>query len=297
MNLSRRDLLKTLPVAAGAVLASAKADKPDVVFPTSARDRLSVSTYPFRSVIGTGKMTLEQFAATIPEKLNVPGIEPWSPHFTSLQDDYVHGLHDAFSKAGLHVVNIPVDIRVKLCGTDEDRKAALSAYFKWVDAAIILKSPSIRVHLPHGESGENISCPVSAMKELAAYGAEKNIVVNIENDDPHGEQPERVARVIEAVNSPYLHALPDFCNSMLVQNDEAFNNQALATLFALAYNISHVKDSEEGDGKVYRVSVDQIFAVAKKAGYRGYFSMEFEGSGDPYAGTADLISASMRNLS
>jgi hypothetical protein len=42
--------------------------------------------------------------------------------------------------------------------------------------------------------------------------------------------------------------------------------------------------------------VDRIFAVAKKSGYRGYFSMEWEGTGDPYDGTRRLLEQSLKNL-
>jgi sugar phosphate isomerase/epimerase len=98
------------------------------------------------------------------------------------------------------------------------------------------------------------------------------------------------------VNSPYLRALPDFCNSMLIQNDQQYNDRALAALFPHAFNISHVKDMEIDNGKVLRVDVDRIFAIAKKAGYRGYFSMEWEGTGDPYEGTRRLLQQSAKDL-
>jgi sugar phosphate isomerase/epimerase len=67
-------------------------------------------------------------------------------------------------------------------------------------------------------------------------------------------------------------------------------------LFQHADNISHVKDVEFSDGKAYRVDMDRIFAIAKKAHYRGYFSMESEGQGDPYENTKMLIAAAVRNL-
>ena len=289
-----------------AAAASLRADGPTAKFPTEARARLSVSTYPFRKLIAsphaqegdaaTRGMSLAEFAKTVKPRLNVPGIEPWSHHFESNDPEYVGGLRDAFQSAGLHVVNIPVDIGVKLCGTTEKYEHGLAAYRKWVDAAVILGSPSIRGHLPHGEQDGEMSCAVKAFRSLAEYGASKNIVINVENDEPSVEQPERVAKVIKAVNSPYFRALPDFCNSILVHDDQSYNNRALGTLFRLAYNISHVKDSEQDEGKTYRVNVDQIFAIAKQAGYKGYFSMELESEGDPYEGTAKLIEASLRNL-
>jgi hypothetical protein len=41
----------------------------------------------------------------------------------------------------------------------------------------------------------------------------------------------------------------------------------------------------------------KIFGIAKAAGYRGYFSMEWEGATEPYAGTQSLIDASLKALS
>ncbi len=283
---------------------SAAAIMPVMKFPSDPRHRLAVATYPFRDVIvsahktGAGKLTLDQFAATLREKFGVYGIEPWAPHFESVEPAYIAHLSAAFKKAGLKVVNIPCDIRVNLCGTPDQRTEALAKYHQWVDAAITLGSPSIRVHCPAGSNPADISCAVDGLKALAAYGESKNIVINLENDDPSSEDPARVLKVIETAGTPYLRSLPDFCNSMLIHNDQDYNARALATLFPHAYNISHVKDVEyTDDNKPVRVDVARIFAIAKEAHYHGYFSMESEGKGDPYQNTNLLIEASIRNLS
>jgi len=276
---------------------------PAVKFPSDPRRRLAVSTYPFRDVIlsphkpGAGKLTLAQFAATVREKFNVRGIEPWSRHFESLETPYLRELAASFKKAGLKVVNIPCDVSVKLCGTSEQSDTALATYDQWVNAAVILGSPSIRVHCPAGPDPADISCAVKGLKALAEDGESKGVVINLENDEPGSEDPERIVRVIEAVAMPYLRALPDFCNSMLIHNDQDYNARSLAALFAHAYNISHVKDVEFSGGKPYPVDVDRIFEIARKAGYRGYFSMESESDGDPYESTKSLLAAALRNLS
>lgn len=284
-------------------LAAAASLLPAVKFPSDPRHRLAVSTYPFRDVIlsprkpGAGKVTLSEFAAGIREKFDVFGIEPWSPHFESLEQSYLTELAAAFKKAHLRVVNIPCDVPVKLCGTPEQRDKALATYHQWVDAAVTIGSPSIRVHCPAGSDPADISCAVDGLKALAEYGESKKIVINLENDDPGSEDPGRIVKVIEAAATPYLRALPDFCNSMLIQNNQDYNARSLAALFPHAYNISHVKDMEVSDGKTYRVDMDRLFDVAKKAGYRGYFSMESESEGDPYRSTKLLIAESLRNLS
>jgi sugar phosphate isomerase/epimerase len=152
------------------------------------------------------------------------------------------------------------------------------------------------LHLPRAENTEGLGCAVSALKELAAYGASKNLVIDIENGNPNSERPERIVQVLKEINSAFLPALPDFCNSMAIHDDQTYNNHAMRILFPLAFNISHVKDSDKNEKTTYRVDVDEIFAIAKGAGYKGYVSMEWEGTGDAYDETQKLIAASLRNL-
>jgi sugar phosphate isomerase/epimerase len=300
LSMDRRSFLW----AVAALPAAVRAQEPKAKFPAEPRQRLSVSTYPFRTFIKSARrhetesahatLTLQEFAATIPSRFEVHGIEPWSPHFESTDPDYVRQLSASFKQAGLRVVDIPVDAEVHICSASAgERDQSLGTWRKWVDAAVILGSPSVRVHLP--EQGDN-DCIANMLRNLVEYSAPKNIVVNLENDDPRSEEAFHVVQVIERVNSPFLRGLPDFCNSMLT-GDEAYNYRALTAMFAHAYNISHVKDEESDDGKVYRVNVARIFEIAKKAGYRGYFSMEFEGRGDPYDGTKQLLDESLKQLS
>jgi sugar phosphate isomerase/epimerase len=299
-NLNRRSFI------VGSLAAVAlQAAQPRIDFPSKPRERLAVSSYPFRSLIESPHhrpsdsakpgMTLQQFAQFIPENFQVHGIEPWSRHFSSTVFSYVHELRDAFKTAGVRVVNIPVDESVHPCADDPDqRKASSETWQKWVDVAVELGSPSIRVHMPGIRSDSD--CVLTSFRTLVDYAIQKNIVVNVENDDPVSEQASRIVETIEKVNSPFLHALPDFCNSMLA-GDEEYDYRSVTAMFAHAYNISHVKDEEVERGKVYRIDLVRTFAIATKANYRGYFSMEWDGQGDPNQGTRRLIEASLRNLS
>lgn len=295
----RREFIAAM--VAGLTASWAKA-APHQQFPTEPRKRLAVSTYPFRAFIASSGnkpgMTLEGFAATIVEEFNVRGIEPWSHHFESIEPDYVSKLKRGFDRAGVHAVNISVDIHANLCGTAEERNEAYAHYKQWVEAARLLGSPSIRVHLPPASmKADYINCAVDGLKRVADYGAQKNIVVNLENDDPRTEDPFRIVEIIKRANTPYLRALPDFCNSMILKDSTQYNDDGLAAMFPLAYNISHVKAEEAEGSKVYRVDLKTIFAIAERANYRGYFSMEFDSPGDPYAATKKLIEQSLSYLS
>jgi sugar phosphate isomerase/epimerase len=297
-----------LGIALGAAAAGRLAAKqPNLQFPAEPRARLGVASYPFRAFIDSPNnrdrdrtkpgMELKDFPAMVREKFNLRNIEPLDSHFDSNDPAYLRELRAAIDKAGSHVINIPVSVHHSLYDPDQSkRKTGIENAMKWIDAAVLLGSPSVRVHI-QGARGvaPDVGRTVESVRPIADYGAGKNILVNLENDDPRTEDAFFLVKVIEQVNNPYLHGLPDFCNSLL-KGDEKYNYDAVAAMFRHAYNISHVKDSEVDNGKVFRVDVARTFAIAKQAGYRGFFSMEWEGEGGPYEGTQKLIDASLKHL-
>lgn len=69
-------------------------------------------------------------------------------------------------------------------------------------------------------------------------------------------------------------------------------------MFAHAYSICHVKNSEADDhGKIVHVDMAKTFGFLKQHGYKGYCSMEWDSPGDPYRGTAELIETTLQYLS
>ncbi len=219
---------------------------PSVKFPAAARERIAIASYPFRDFIarredksGSGKMELKEFVAHVSAKFNIKKIEPWSPHFRSLDKTYLEELRAA----------VP----------DVERTA-------------------------------------ESLKRVAEYGAAKNVVVHLENDDAVSEDPFFIVKVIEKVNSAWLRALPDFGNSAAAHDDD-YAYKGVDGMFAHAYGISHVKETEEGEqGKIAHVDLAKTFGIAKQHGYKGYFSMEWDSPGDPYTGTAGLIEKTLKNL-
>jgi sugar phosphate isomerase/epimerase len=319
-TISRRGVLRsTAALAAGAVAWGPNAfggfgrtfaaqETPHMNFPAGARERLSVATWPFRAEIESPHnedrdkkrpgMDLRDFAVKVREQFGVTGVEPLSAHFPSTDERYLIGFREALEKAGVHVVNIPVDNSASYYDADAaTRKKAVENGKKWVDVAVILGSPSVRTSIAETKNSKpNVDAAAESVRALAEYAAGKNIQVNLENDDLVSEDAFFVVHVIEKANHPYVHALPDFCNSMTSGN-EKFNYDAVAAMFQHAYNICHVKDSEVGDnGKVFRVDLKKTFGILNASGYKGYCSMEWEGPEDPYEGTKKLIAASLQYL-
>jgi sugar phosphate isomerase/epimerase len=278
---------------------------PSVRFPAAARERIAIASYPFRDFIagredksGGGKMELKEFAAHVSAKFNIKKIEPWSPHFRSLEKPYLEELRAAVAKAGGAIVDIAVDGEYSPYAADSaERERAVALSRQWIDAAVTIGSPSVRTHIPAAkDSKPDAERTAESLKRVAEYGAAKNVVVHLENDDPVSEDPFFIVNVIEKVRSEWLRALPDFGNSVVAHDDD-YAYKGVEGMFAHAYGISHVKEIEAGEqGKIAHVDLAKTFGIAKQHGYKGYFSMEWDSPGDPYAGTAGLIEKTLKNL-
>jgi sugar phosphate isomerase/epimerase len=274
------------------------AAQPSVHFPAEPRQRIAVASYPFREFVtgpdhrsGNPAIALKDFAAHVVEKFQVRHIEPWSAHFPSTDARYLGELRVAIAKAGAAIANIAADgENSPYAGNVSERERAIAFSKQWIDVAVAIGSPSVRANIPPAKDAQpDVARLAESLRQVAEYAAAKNVVVHFENDNPVSEDPFFLVRVLEKVNSTWLHALPDFCNS-LAAHDEDYAYRGIDAMFGHAYGICHVKDSENNaQGKLVRVDLARTFAILKKHGYRGYCSIEYDAPGDPYAATAELI--------
>jgi len=282
--------------------------KPHIEFPSSPRDRISVASYPFRAYINAPGnrdrdpklpgMDLKDFAAEVVKKFNVHNIEPLSRHFSSLQNEDLAHFREALRSANAKAVDIAVDGDHSFYDCDlAARKRAITHAKQFVDVAVQIGCPSIRVHISRAkDSSPDVQRTAESLGDVVGHASSKNVVVNLENDDLVSEDAFFLVKVIEAVNHPFLHALPDFANSMMT-GDAGFNYRAVEAMFRHAYCICHVKDGEVDDkGKRFNIDMQKTFGILKASGYRGYCSIEFDEPGDPYAPTAALIEQTRRYL-
>ena len=302
MQTTRRQwLAASMLLAAGRRLRAAA---PAMRFPAAPRERLAIASYSLRSLLPSrrrnapnpapAKMDIKELPAYIVKRYNISKMELLGQHLPSTEPAYLAEYRQALSAAGVTIVNIPTNIGASFYDPDPARRAtALENSKKWIATAVALGSPSVRLHIQGaGGAPQDAGLAAETLAAVAQHAESQNVVVNLENDDPTTEDAFFIVKVIDQVKSPWLRALPDFCNSML-KGDEKFNYDAVTAMFHRAYNISHVKDAEIDHGKVFHVDLARTFAIAKEAGYKGYFSIEFEGEGDPVEGVQKLVDASI----
>lgn len=304
-TLTRRNFLMTSAAGAATLLAA----EPQLTFPADPRERLAVTSWPFRAYMDAPGnhdrdrtkpgVDAKDFAAMVVERFGIHNINPLTAHFRSTEPAYLEELRASTAKAGSHIVDLGHGGRPFYHPDAARRQDAIAFGKKGVDIALLIGSPSVRQHINGAPGGKaDVDLAAETLGEVAAYGEKKNIVINLENDAPVSEDPYFLVAVIEKVGSPYLRALPDFANSMNPRGDAEWNYKAVAAMFRHVFNMAHVKSAyAAGNGKVYQVDLARLFAIAKEAGYRGYFSMEADMPGDPFENTQKLAEATVRYLS
>jgi sugar phosphate isomerase/epimerase len=289
--------------------AFAVQSSPSLQFPVAPRERIAIASYPFRDFIAgahdksgnaaSSKMDLKDFLSHVKSKFDINKIEPWSEHFRLLDAQYLADLRATVEKAGGAIVNIAVDGEHSPYSLDKaEREKAIGFSKKWIDVAVSVGSPSVRTNMPAAkDSKPDSDRAAETLRQVAEYGASKNILVNLENDNPVSEDPFFIVSVIEKVSNPWLHTNPDFANTLATGKTE-YAYKGIAEMFRHAYSICHVKAMEDDEkGQVVHVDLARTFGILKSSNYKGYCSMEFDSPGDPYKGTSDLVEKTLQYLS
>jgi sugar phosphate isomerase/epimerase len=303
VNLSRRDVLRQL-----LAVAIAPSVTPRLSFPRQPRERLAVTSWPFRHYIncpgnkafdrGPLGFDLKEFPSVVVQRFGVHNINPLAAHFSSTDPSYLEAFRKAVEKAGSHVVDLGLSGAMVYDPDAAKRQAGVDYGRRWIDIAVLIGSPSVRQHVSGSPGAKpDVALAAETLGQLAEYGSKRNVVVNLENDNGVSEDPFFLTAVIEKVKSPYLRALPDFGNSIM-GHDAEFNRKAVAAMLSHAFNMCHVKNTvQDKNGRVYQVDLKSMFELARDAGYPGYFSMEFDiAAGDPFSGTELLISKTLQYL-
>jgi len=300
--MNRRKFLAASVAAAGATLL-AKAQMHN-----QKAARIGISTWSFHNLFTathdkdeppiSGKpMDARDFPDMIADRYHVHEMEIVAPHIPP-EPSYIRDLKARLDRAHSHLVNIPVDIKELwsaggLSDTDAKvREKAISACTKWIDIARELGARSVRCD-PGKINTADLSPTVSSYKALASYGASKGIFVIIENHGGVGsEHPEELVELLKAVGKN-CGALPDFGNFP----DEATRQKGLKLLFPYGRTVCHAKGLKFDDkGNETMFDFAQCVQTSKAAGFKGVYSIEFEGEGDPQVGVQHVVDELLRYL-
>jgi sugar phosphate isomerase/epimerase len=278
--------------------------------PTTAKlERIAISTWSLHNYFHATRssdfnlpgpmLALLDFPDLIVEKYKVHHFEFCTSHFGSTESTYLHEIKYALLRTGSTIVNIPVDI--KECGpegtfSDPDwrkRKEALDAVKLWVDVAQTLGAKAVRVG-PGKVDPRNLARALESYKAVAVYALAKGVRVLVENHGGFGtEHPEELVKLLKLAGPGSLGTLPDFSDFP----DETTREEGLKMLFPYAATVCHAKGLEfDADGTEKTYDFQKAMEIAKRAGFRGVYSIEFDGPGDPYTGIQKTLDELLSNL-
>jgi sugar phosphate isomerase/epimerase len=271
-------------------------------------NRISISTWSLHNYFQTTRqknftlpgplLELLAFPEMIVNRYKVHHFEFCAPHFVSCEPDYLQELKGALVRTRSQLVNIPVDI--KELGMDgglsdprkQVRDTVVNACKKWIDVAATLGAKSVRCD-PGKMDPKNLTPTAQSYRQLAAYGKTKGIMVIVENHNGVGsEHPADLITLAKLVGANF-GTLPDFGNFP----DEDTREKGLPMLFPFAHVVCHAKGLEIGpDGEEKRYDFPKAIQASKRASYKGIYSIEFEGPGDPYVGVQKTLDELLKYL-
>jgi sugar phosphate isomerase/epimerase len=121
---------------------------------------------------------------------------------------------------------------------------------------------------------EGFKWVIDSVEKLMPKAEQCGVILGLENHWGLGLTPEGVMRVVNAINSPWLKVTLDTGN-FLEDPYDRLKQLAAETVLLQA-------KTYYGGGTWYTLDLDyaRIAAIMKKANYRGYVSLEFEGNED-----------------
>jgi sugar phosphate isomerase/epimerase len=298
MQMSRRELFAAGAAAGVAALAmQGGAAAESAPAPVRQGPKLSLAGYSFRDYLPhdgkPGEIKLEDFFE-IAAGYGLQAVEPTGYYFTSEDMPYVHALKAAAHKIGIDISGTA--IRNDFCDPDAEKRKADIAYVKrWVDIALHLGAPHIRVFAgnPHaGVSDDQATAwAIECLKECAEYAGTQGIYLGIENHGYLTTSGDRLMEVAGAIDNPWLGINLDTGNF----DSNPYENIARAT--PRAANVQ-LKLDVAGDKPKSKVPADfaRIFKILRDGGYRGYVALEYEGKEDPYTGVPKFLADARKGL-
>ncbi|MDA0348989.1 MAG: sugar phosphate isomerase/epimerase [Verrucomicrobia bacterium] len=183
---------------------------------------------------------------------------------------HMHGLGISGGAIGNNFTHDP--------GSDEGRKQ-MQYTRTWIDHYSILGAPVIRVFggKPVGDISEAkaVKNIITNLKIACDFAAEKGVILGIENHDFLVEI-DRLMPIIEAIDSPWFGV--NFDSGNIAPTDDPYRE--LARIAPYTVN-AQIKTEIPINGNKEPSDLGRIIGILRKANYRGYITLEYEGKEDP----------------
>ncbi|KGE12898.1 sugar phosphate isomerase/epimerase family protein [Sphingobacterium deserti] len=271
---SRRTFLKNAGLAAAGL---ALAPSLDVFAAKKAWFDISLAEWSLHKTLFKGDLKNIDFPELAAKKFGIYGVEYVNQFFKDKATDmtYLKDLNNRAKDNGVTNVLIMIDGEGNLGDEDANkRKTAVENHHKWIDAAAFLGCKSIRVNAAGKGTPEEVKRNVvESLSALADYGKKAKINVIVENHGGISSHGDWLSDVLKTVNKNNCGSLPDFGNFY-----EYDRYQGVQDLMPFAKGVSAKSHDFDANGNETQIDYERMMKIVKKAGFKGFVGIEYEGS-------------------
>jgi sugar phosphate isomerase/epimerase len=269
-------------------------------------DRLACNSWPFRAYFDTPEMasyrdakypllTQVEFPAFLADHFDIHNVEFLPQHFAGTDPMSIEKVKGGLKKAQSRCVNLMgLELKGGVFTKGADRNAMAEEAEHWAAVAVALGSPSITIAL-NGEGAPEAKTAAFNLEPAVEAIHRHGVKVLFHNDDIDRETGETIVSLVNTFGRQRTGTCPDFGNFATRSADYALSQ--LRLLAPYASNICHSKDGIADKGKFFADNFPASMQVMKEAGFKGVYSLEFEGLEAPISGLHNLLALTEKYLS
>ena len=252
--------------------------------------KISLAQWSLNKAIKSGELSPLDFAKKA-RSFDIDAIEYVSGLYTNHTDTLKKISMQKLSKEllkrsddyGIDNVLIMIDSQGSLASSNKkERLKAIDNHKKWIDFSYEIGCETMRVNLS-GETklGRWTENSIKSLTELSDYN--KNINVVVENHGGLSSNGKYLSNVMSKVNIDNCGTLPDFGNFCIDGSPRACNEwydiyKGVEELMPYAHAVSAKSYDFDDSGNETKIDYSKMIDIVKKAGYKGYIGIEYEGS-------------------
>ncbi len=293
---SRRALFRGAAGLAAVAATARTAAAAEGAAPPAPRYKLSCAAYSFRTYLALKNptMTLEEFVSRCAD-YGIEGTELTEYFFPKpVTAAYVMRLKRHAIRCGLDITGTPVGNTFTL-PPGEARDRQIGAMKRWIDVSADLGSPAIRIFAGNAKKGQDEAqaraWAVDCMQVCLEHAAKRGVVLALENHGGVTATADGLLAFVEALKHDWFGINLDTGN---FHTEDPYADLARCAPHAVT---CQVKVEMRAQGKPKEpADLGRLVGIVRKAGYRGYLTLEYEAAEDPKTAVPKHLAALRRAI-
>lgn len=232
---------------------------------------IAVSSWSLRYLISRGGLNIIDFPRFAKQRFEVEYIEVLLNHLIAEDEAQFQRLAEAASSVGVNIVCLALNNDFTLSGSELEQECIrvdrLLRKARILGVQVVRVNPGIR---GEGTDEELVRNVVMGLRRLVPVAKKMGITLALENQHFFGT--DNILKVLDLVNTPWVGVCLNFSYFF----PEEFDTGPIKLApYAVHVHAKSYKFSE--DGKETKINYLDRLQELKRANYRGYFSVEWEG--------------------